>query len=96
VLKNVKAQDGAPFVEGKSVTGFTDDEEEAVGLTNVVPFLLEDVLKRLGAKFSKAEPFKPHVVREGLLITGQNPPSSEPAAKALLEALTKVPASADA
>lgn len=96
VLKNVKAQDGAPLVAGKFVTGFTDDEEEAVGLTSVVPFLLEDVLKQLGAKFSKAEPFKPHVVREGLLITGQNPPSSEPAAKALLEALTKAPASADA
>ncbi len=96
VLKNVKAQDGDPLVEGKSVTGFTDDEEEAVGLTNVVPFLLEDVLKQLGAQFSKAEPFKPHVVRDGLLITGQNPASSEPAAKALLEALTKVPVSADA
>jgi len=96
ILKNVKAQDGTPLVDGKAVTGFTDDEEEAVGLTNVVPFLLEDVLKQLGAKFSKAEPFKPHVVREGLLITGQNPPSSEPAAKALLEALAKVPASADA
>jgi putative intracellular protease/amidase len=96
VLKNVQAQDGAPLVEGKSVTGFTDEEEEAVGLTNVVPFLLEDVLKQLGAKFSKAEPFKPHVVREGLLITGQNPSSSEPAAKALLEALTKAPVSADA
>ena len=96
VLKDVKAPDGTPLVEGKSVTGFTDDEEEAVGLTNVVPFLLEDVLKQLGAHFSKAEPFKPHVVREGLLITGQNPSSSEPAAKALLEALIKVPVSADA
>jgi putative intracellular protease/amidase len=96
VLKNVKAKDGAPLVEGKSVTGFTDEEEEAVGLTSVVPFLLQDVLKQLGAKFSKTEPFKPHVVREGLLITGQNPSSSEPAAKALLEALAKAPASADA
>lgn len=96
VLKNVKAQNGEPLVAGKSVTGFTNEEEAAVGLTEVVPFLLEDVLKQLGAKFSKAEPFKPHVVREGLLITGQNPASSEPAAKALLEALAKVPASADA
>ncbi|GAA3893936.1 type 1 glutamine amidotransferase domain-containing protein [Sphingomonas limnosediminicola] len=96
VLKNVKAQNGAPLVDGKSVTGFTDEEEDAVGLTNVVPFLLEDTLKQLGAKFSKAEPFKPHVVRDGLLITGQNPSSSEPAANALLEALTWVPASADA
>ena len=91
VLKTVKAPDGKPLVEGKSVTGFTDDEEEAVGLTNVVPFLLEDVLKQLGAQFSKVEPFKPHVVRDGLLITGQNSSSSEPAAKALLEALAKVP-----
>ena len=95
VLKNVTAQDGVPLVAGKSVTGFTNEEEEAVGLTKVVPFLLEDVLKQLGAKFSKAEPFKPHVVREGLLITGQNPPSSEPAAEALLEALAKEPAGTD-
>jgi len=96
VLKNVKAPNGVPLVAGKSVTGFTDDEEEAVGLTNVVPFLLEDVLKQLGAKFSKAEPFKPHVVRDGLLITGQNPPSSGPAAEALLEVLAEAPAGADA
>lgn len=95
VLKNVTADDGTPLVAGKRVTGFTDEEEEAVGLTEVVPFLLEDVLKQLGAKFSKAEPFKPHVVREGLLITGQNPASSEPAAEALLKALTRETASAD-
>jgi putative intracellular protease/amidase len=92
VLKNVTAQDGAPLVAGKRVTGFTDEEEEAVGLTNVVPFLLEDTLKRLGAEFSKVEPFKPHVVREGLLITGQNPASSEPVAEALLEVLAREPA----
>ena len=96
VLKNVKAKDGSPLVAGKLVTGFTDDEEAAVGLTDVVPFLLEDVLKGLGANFSKTEPFKPHVVREGLLITGQNPSSSEPAAEALLEVLAEAPASADA
>lgn len=96
VLKNVKSADGAPLVAGKSVTGFTDEEEAAVGLTNVVPFLLEDTLKKLGAKFSKAEPFKPHVVREGLLITGQNPSSSEPAAEALLQALARKPAPAHA
>lgn len=96
VLKSVEAQDGAPLVAGKSVTGFTDAEEAAVGLTDVVPFLLEDVLKQLGAKFSKADPFKPHVVRDGLLITGQNPASSEPAAEALLEVLSRAPVDAEA
>ena len=96
VLKNVTANDGSPLVAGKRVTGFTDEEEEAVGLTEVVPFLLEDVLKQLGAKFSKVTPFKPHVVREGLLITGQNPASSEPAAEAVLDVLTRETAAADA
>ena len=96
VLKNVTASDGKPLVAGKRVTGFTDEEEEAVGLTQVVPFLLEDVLKQLGAEFSKAEPFRPHVVRDALLITGQNPASSEPAAEALLEALTAETAKTDA
>lgn len=96
VLKNVTAQDGSPLVAGKRVTGFTDEEEAAVGLTDIVPFLLEDTLKQLGAEFSKAEPFKPHVVREGLLITGQNPASSEPVAEALLEALAREPATENA
>ena len=70
VLKNVTANDGTPLLAGKRVTGFTDEEEEAVGLTDIVPFLLEDILQQLGAKFNKAEPFKPHVVCEGRLITG--------------------------
>lgn len=96
VLKNVKTQDGSAMVAGKTVTGFTNDEEAAVGLTDVVPFLLEDALKQLGARFSKAEPFKSHVVRDGLLITGQNPSSSEPAAEALLEVLARAPASTEA
>ena len=96
VLKNVTAKDGSPLVAGKRVTGFTNEEEAAVGLTEVVPFLLEDALQQLGAKFSKTEAFRPHVVREGLLITGQNPASSEPAAQALLEALTSETAGADA
>lgn len=87
VLKTVTAEDGSPLVRGKRVTGFTNSEEAAVGLTDVVPFLLEDVLKKLGADFSQVGDFQPYVVRDGLLITGQNPASSEPAAEALLEAL---------
>jgi putative intracellular protease/amidase len=87
VLKDVTAEDGSPLVRGKKVTGFTNSEEAAVHLTDVVPFLLQDKLTELGADFSLADDFQPYVVRDGLLITGQNPASSEPAAKALLEAL---------
>ena len=87
-LKNTKSEDGAPLVKGKRVTGFTNGEEEGVGLTKVVPFLLEDVLKEQGGDYSKGADFAPHVVSDGLLITGQNPASSGPAAEALLEALT--------
>ena len=87
-LKNVKTRDGAPLVRGRKVTGFTNGEEDAVGLTDVVPFLLEEMLKAKGAEYSKGPDFKPYVVTDGLLITGQNPPSSEPAAQALLKALT--------
>jgi len=87
VLKNVTSPDGKPIVQDRKVTGFTNEEEEAVGLTDVVPFLLEDVLKEQGGKFSKAGAFEVHVVEDGLLITGQNPPSSERAAEKLLEAL---------
>ena len=94
ILKNVTAPDGSPLVQGRKVTGFTNEEEEAVGLTDVVPFLLEDELKRLGGDYSKVAAFQPYVQRDGLLITGQNPASSEPAAQALLEALTREPASA--
>ncbi|MEO7504597.1 MAG: type 1 glutamine amidotransferase domain-containing protein [Sphingomicrobium sp.] len=93
VLRDVTAADGSPVVKGKRVTGFTNEEEEAVGLTNIVPFLLEDMLKAKGGDYSKAAAFGPHVVRDGLLITGQNPASSGPAAEALIEALT--PAMAD-
>lgn len=88
-LRHVKAADGEPLVKGKDVTGFTDTEEEAVGLTKVVPFLVEDELKRLGGNFSKAADWQPYVLTAGRLITGQNPASSGPAAKALLEALAK-------
>ena len=89
-LKNVTTPGGAPLVEGKKVTGFTNGEEQAVKLTDVVPFLLEDMLKAKGGLYSKGADFQPYVVEDGLLITGQNPSSSEPAAEALLTALTKV------
>lgn len=87
VLRHVKNPDGTPLVRGKRVTGFTDGEEEGVGLTKVVPFLVEDELISLGAKFEKTADWGVYVIRDGLLITGQNPASSGPAAKKLLEAL---------
>ncbi len=88
VLRHPKTSDGTSVVQGKTVTGFTNSEEEAVGLTKVVPFLVEDMLKQNGGKYSKQGDWEPHVVSDGLLITGQNPASSEPAAKALLEKLS--------
>lgn len=87
VLCHAKAQDGSPLVAGKSVTGFTNTEEEAVQLTKVVPFLVEDELKKQGARYSKAPDWQPYVLTDGSLITGQNPASSEPAAHALLTRL---------
>ena len=93
-LKNVTTPEGAPLVRGREVTGFTNGEEEAVKLTDVVPFLLEEMLKAKGGHYSKGPDFTPYVVTDGLLITGQNPPSSEPAAEALLAALANQPAEA--
>src|SRR5690554_1292426 len=87
VLRHVKAADGKPLVQGKSVTGFTNTEEEAVGLTTVVPFLVEDMLKKNGSNYSKGGDWQPYVVSDGLLITGQNPASSKPAAEELLKKL---------
>ncbi len=87
ILTNVKGPDGGPIATGRAVTGFTNSEEAAVQLTDIVPYLLEDVLRKQGARFSAAADFKPHVVQDGLLITGQNPPSSTPAALALLDVL---------
>lgn len=87
VLRHVKSADGKPLVQGKSVTGFSNTEEEAVGLTNVVPFLLEDMFKENGGHYIKASDWQPHVVSDGLLITGQNLASSEPTAEALLKML---------
>ncbi|MDM1286817.1 type 1 glutamine amidotransferase domain-containing protein [Acinetobacter indicus] len=85
VLRHVKVQDGQPLVKGKTVTGFSNTEEDAVGLTNVVPFLVEDMLKEHGGQYSKAEDWQVHVQQDGLLITGQNPASSEATAEALLK-----------
>jgi putative intracellular protease/amidase len=87
VLRHVKTPDGKPLVQNKKVTGFTNTEEEAVGLTKVVPFLVEDMLKRNGGVFSKVGDWQPYVVTDGLLITGQNPASSTDAAGALLDKL---------
>ena len=87
VLHRVKNPDGTPFVNGRKVTGFTNSEEAAVGLTEVVPFLVEDELLGLGAVFSKVKDWGVHTVVDGRLITGQNPASSGETAKALLAAL---------
>jgi len=86
-LRHVKAPDGSPLVKGRKVAGFTNGEEEAAQLTQVVPFLVEDMLIENGGQYSKAANFQPHVVVDGALITGQNPASSEPAAVALLAQL---------
>ncbi|MFT5645319.1 MAG: putative intracellular protease/amidase, partial [Janthinobacterium sp.] len=89
VLRHVKGADGAAMVRGKTVTGFTNSEEEAVGLTQIVPFLVEDMLFKNGANYVKLADWQVHVVTDGLLITGQNPASSEAAAKALLASLAQ-------
>ena len=86
-LLNVKAPNGEPLVKGKEVTGFSNSEEEAVKLTKVVPFLLEDEMKKLGGHYSSGRDWGVYVKTDGLLITGQNPASSEAAAKQLLEVL---------
>ena len=85
-LKNVKI-DGEYLVKGKTVTGFTNSEEDAVGLTDVVPFLVEDALKANGGNYEKAADWESFVVEDGLLITGQNPASSEESAKRLMAKL---------
>jgi putative intracellular protease/amidase len=86
-LHHVKAPDGKPLVEGRNVTGFTNGEEEDVGLTKVVPFLVENELMSLGATFSKVKNWGVHTVVDGQLITGQNPASSGPTAKILIDHL---------
>jgi putative intracellular protease/amidase len=87
VLRHVKAPDGSSLVRGKKVTGFTNTEEQAVGLTEVVPFLVEDVLKANGGQYSRGDDWQSYVVTDGKLVSGQNPASSEAAAEALLKLL---------
>jgi putative intracellular protease/amidase len=87
VLRHARAADGTPLVQGKRVTGFSNTEEAAVGLTEIVPFLVEDELRKAGGKYSKGADWQAHVISDGNLITGQNPASSEPAAQAVLKLL---------
>ena len=87
VLRRAKGPDGAPLVKGKTVTGFSNTEEAAVDLTNVVPFLVEVALKANGGLYSRADDWASHAVVDGNLITGQNPASSEATARALLDRL---------
>ncbi|WP_340262452.1 type 1 glutamine amidotransferase domain-containing protein [Sulfitobacter pontiacus] len=87
VFKHTKGTDDKPLVSGKTVTGFTNTEEEAVGLTDVVPFLVEDMLKTNGGTYKKGDDWASFVVTDGKLVTGQNPASSEEAAHKLLSLL---------
>ncbi|TBU78216.1 type 1 glutamine amidotransferase domain-containing protein [Phytopseudomonas daroniae] len=84
VLRHVKAVDGSSLIKGRRVTGFSNGEEAAVELTNVVPFLIEDEFQKLGGTYEKGPDWAPFVIEDGKLITGQNPASSEGVAKALL------------
>ncbi|NCT16828.1 MAG: type 1 glutamine amidotransferase domain-containing protein [Flavobacteriaceae bacterium CG2_30_34_30] len=87
VLKHVKGRDGKALVNAKKVTGFTNEEEAAVQLTEIVPFLLEDMLKENGGVYSKIGDWQPYAVEDGLLITGQNPASSSLVAEKLIAKL---------
>lgn len=89
MLKHARDPYGLPLVQGKAVTGFTNTEEEAAGLTEVVPFLVEDMLKEHGWRYEKTNNWESHVVADHMLITGQNPASSRPAAEALLKLWAK-------
>ncbi|HBP30732.1 MAG TPA: type 1 glutamine amidotransferase domain-containing protein [Advenella kashmirensis] len=88
-LHRVKNADGSPFVQGRHLTGFTNREEESVGLAQVVPFLVEDELVNLGAIFSRVKDWGAHTVLDGQLLTGQNPGSSVEAAQTLIAVLAK-------
>ena len=89
VLRHVKAADGTPLVRGKRVTGFSNSEEDAVQLTDVVPFLVEDMLKANGGQYGRGDDWSSHVEVDGLLVTGQNPASSDASAEALLALLKR-------
>ena len=89
VLRHVKGASGRPLVEGKKVTGFTNTEEEAVGLTTVVPFLVEDDLKAMGGLYFRGDDWGSYVVSDGLLVTGQNPASSAEAAELVLSLMAR-------
>ncbi|MBK1855336.1 type 1 glutamine amidotransferase domain-containing protein [Verrucomicrobiaceae bacterium 5K15] len=88
-LVNLKLPDGSLLIKGKKVTGFTNSEEDKVGLTEAVPFLLEDKLKAQGASYSSGPDFKAHTVVSDRLVTGQNPASAAPAAEAIIKLLKK-------
>jgi putative intracellular protease/amidase len=88
VLLNAKAVSGEPLLKDKKVTSFSNDEEAAVGLTKIVPYLLQDKLIAVGARYQKTDSWQPLAVVDGLLISGQNPASAEPVAKELLKALS--------
>lgn len=87
VLRHVRSANGEPLVKGRIVTGFTNGEEAAVQLTDVVPFLIEDAFKAMGADYRKVDDWMPFVVEDGTLITGQNPASSEGVAQAIMKQL---------
>lgn len=89
VLLQARTNAGELMLTGRNVTAFSNSEEDAVGLTNLVPFLLEDALTKAGANYSRAEDWAAHVVRDGLLITGQNPASSAATAQAVIDTLAK-------
>ena len=93
-LRDARGPFGLPLVRGKDVTGFSNSEERAAGLADVVPFLVEDALKEVGGLYSRAEDWQAHVVTSGNLITGQNPASSVGAAKAVLQQLQRPTAQA--
>ena len=88
VFRHAEAADGSPLVEGKSVTGFSNSEEAAVELTDIVPYLVEDQLISMGGLYQKVDDWNPLAVVDGLIITGQNPGSSDAVAEALVNAIS--------